>query len=110
LLWPVVDAAAEPVLLEVVTLEAQYDARIAASISNLKFSEKSARLIAQLTQENVGRVMHLRVDGKIVMSPVIREPILAGSVQISGGFIAKEAENIASSIRSGAKVEVEVVR
>ena len=53
--------------------------------------------------------MHLLVDGKIVMSPVIREPILKGQVQISGGFTAAETDDMAKSIRADSKVEVEVV-
>jgi preprotein translocase subunit SecD len=108
-LWSIAIAAAEPLLLEVARAETGFDRRSNEPIVSLKLSEKSARLLAQLTQENVGRPMHLRVDGKIVMSPVIREPILHGSLQISGRFSAKEAKDIADSIRSGSKVEVELV-
>jgi len=109
LVCPISMAKAAPELIEVTKASAAIDPRIGLSIINLTLSEKSGRLLAKITQENLGRTMHLRVDGNIIMSPVIREPILGGSLQISGDFSLKEAESTANRILSGAKVEVEVV-
>jgi preprotein translocase subunit SecD len=102
-------AAAQPLLIEVATVESTLDKRTNEPVISLKMSEKSAQSFAQLTQENIGRLMQLRVDGKVIMSPVIREPILHGSLQISGRYSSKEAKDIADSIKSGSKVEVELV-
>ncbi len=42
------------------------------------------------------------LDGKVVSAPVIREPILGGSGQISGNFTVPEASDLAVTLRSGA--------
>jgi preprotein translocase subunit SecD len=110
LIWSAsLGAATEPVSIEVITAEAGRDQRTNEPIVNLKLSEKSGRLLSQITQENVGRNMHLRVDGKVVMSPVIREPILGGSLQISGRFSEKETQALVDSIKAGSKIEIELV-
>jgi preprotein translocase subunit SecD len=102
-------AAAQPLSIEVATVESTLDKRTNEPVISLKMSEKSAQSFAQLTQENIGRLMQLRVDGKVIMSPVIREPILHGSLQITGGFSAKDTKDIVDAIKSSSKVEVELV-
>jgi len=48
--------------------------------------------------------------GRMVSAPVIREPILGGSGQVSGHFSAQEARDIALRLSSGAaKMEIEIV-
>ncbi len=42
------------------------------------------------------------MDNEILSSPVIREPILTGSGQISGGFSVEEANQLAVLLRAGA--------
>ena len=39
-----------------------------------------------MTQENVGLPFAIVLDDKVISAPVIREPILGGSGQISGNF------------------------
>jgi preprotein translocase subunit SecD len=51
--------------------------------------------------------MEMRRDGKLVSSSVIREPILGGSLQISGRFSVDQATEIASQLPAGSKIEVE---
>src|SRR5690606_24146756 len=41
-------------------------------------------------------------DVKVLSAPVIREPILGGTGQISGSFTVEEANNLAIQLRSGA--------
>jgi preprotein translocase subunit SecD len=44
------------------------------------------------------------------MSPIIREPILGGEVQISGSMTMADARSLAGRLSSGgAQVEVEIV-
>ena len=46
-------------------------------------------------KNNVGRrTARLRIDGKVVMSAIIREPILGGSLQVSGDFTLKDAQEL----------------
>jgi len=42
------------------------------------------------------------LDGKVITAPVIREPILGGSGQISGNFTISEAQDLALLLRAGA--------
>jgi len=50
----------------------------------------------------VGRPLAIILDNEILSSPVIREPILTGSGQISGGFSVEEANQLAVLLRAGA--------
>ena len=42
------------------------------------------------------------LDDKVISAPVIREPILGGTGQISGNFSVESANNLAIQLRSGA--------
>ena len=61
-----------------------------------------ARRFAQVTQENVGRPFAIVLDNKVISAPVIREPILQGSGQISGSFTVQAANDLAILLRAGA--------
>jgi len=101
---------AEPLAIEVVDAQAAYDQRTSDPVISFRMSPTSARAFAQFTQANVGRKFALRVDGKTVSEPVIREPILGGSGQISGHFTAEQARDIATRLLSGkSKLEMEIV-
>jgi preprotein translocase subunit SecD len=56
---------------------------------------------AQITQENVGRPFAIVLDNEIVSAPIIREPILGGTGQISGNFTVESANNLAILMRGG---------
>jgi preprotein translocase subunit SecD len=75
-------------------------------------TETSKRLFAEFTSANVGRKMDIRVDGRTLMSPVIREPILGGSGQIfDRSFTAAQAKDLAERIAAGrAKIEFEIAK
>jgi preprotein translocase subunit SecD len=102
--------AADPLVLEVVSAKAGFDQRTKEPIVSYKLTESSARSFADLTAQNVGRKTELRVDGRVIMKPVIREPILGGSGQLSGSLTLDEAKDIAERLSAGsAKIEVELV-
>ena len=67
-----------------------------------RFDSTGAKRFARATQENVGLPFAIILDGKVVSAPVIREPILGGSGQISGHFTVPEASDLAVTLRSGA--------
>jgi preprotein translocase subunit SecD len=70
----------------------------------------SARAFAELTRQNVGRKVAILIDGRVFSAPVIREPILGGSAQVSGHFSPEEAREIALRLSSGAaRMEMEIV-
>jgi preprotein translocase subunit SecD len=103
-------ANAQPLLLEVQRATAEFDQRTNEPIIRFTLKEASRKAFADFTTRNVGRKAELRVDGRVLMRPVIREPILGGSGQISGGLTVEDATTIAGRLSSGAaKIEVEAV-
>ena len=107
--WPHGISAGEVLLIEVKVAETRADLHTKQAIIFVKLTEESKRLIAELTQKNIGRTTEFRVDGRVVMKPVIREPLLAGVFEISGRFDMTEAKDIAKRLSSGSKIEVELV-
>ena len=102
-------SAAEPLVLEVVGAQASFDQRTHEPVVTYELTETSARRFADFTAQNIGRKTELRVDGRVVMDPVIREPILGGAGQLSGSLSVDQSREIADRLSSGARVEVEVV-
>jgi SecD/SecF fusion protein len=104
------NVVAEPLTLEVARAAQAFDQRTGEPIVSFTMTESSRRLFADFTAQNVGRKAAIRVDGRVVMKPVIREPILGGAGQLSGGFSVDEAKDIADRLSSGAaRMEVEAV-
>jgi preprotein translocase subunit SecD len=79
-----------------------FDQRSGEPIVTFKFNTSGARKFAQVTQENVGRPFAIVLDEEVISAPVIREPILGGSGQISGNFTVESANNLAILLRAGA--------
>jgi preprotein translocase subunit SecD len=79
-----------------------FDQRTSEPIVSFKFNTAGARRFAQATQENVGRPFAIVLDDEVISAPVIREPILGGSGQISGNFTVESANNLAILLRAGA--------
>jgi protein-export membrane protein SecD len=79
-----------------------FDQRTSEPIVTFRFDATGAKRFARATQENVGLPFAIILDGKVVSAPVIREPILGGSGQISGNFTVPEASDLAVTLRSGA--------
>jgi preprotein translocase subunit SecD len=82
--------------------QASFDQRTAEPIVNFKFNSTGARKFGRATQENVGRPFAIILDNEVISAPVIREPILGGSGQISGNFTVESANNLAILLRAGA--------
>ncbi len=78
------------------------DQRNGEWVVNFKFNTSGARKFAQATQENVGKPFAVVLDNEVITAPVIREPILGGSGQISGSFDARSATDLAILLRAGA--------
>ncbi len=108
-LWSHRSSAGEVLLIEVKMAETRADKQTNQAIIFVKLTEASKRVIAEITQKNIGRLMEIRVDGRALMKPVIREPLLAGVFEISGSFSMNEAKDIAQRLSSGTKIEFELV-
>jgi preprotein translocase subunit SecD len=79
-----------------------FDQRTSEPIVQFRFNSSGARKFAQATQENVGRPFAIVLDNEVISAPVIREPILQGSGQISGSFTVQSANDLSVLLRAGA--------
>ena len=79
-----------------------FDQRSSEPIVSFNFNINGARRFAQATQENVDRPFAIVLDNEVISAPVIREPILGGSGQISGSFTVQGANDLAILLRAGA--------
>jgi preprotein translocase subunit SecD len=79
-----------------------FDQRTSEPIVSFRFNTSGARKFAQVTQENVGKPFAIILDNEVISAPVIREPILGGSGQISGSFTVQSANDLAILLRAGA--------
>jgi preprotein translocase subunit SecD len=79
-----------------------FDQRSNEPVVNFRFNSAGARKFAEVTQANVGKPFAIVLDNKVISAPVIREPILGGSGQISGSFTVQSANDLAILLRAGA--------
>ena len=87
---------------DLVDAQPGFDQRTGEPIVTFRFNNNGARRFAQVTQENVGRPFAIVLDNQVISAPVIREPILGGSGQISGNFTVQAANDLAILLRAGA--------
>ena len=101
-------AAAQPILIEIESASVGYDQRNGEPVVGFKMTAASQRLFAEFTVKNIGRKVEIRVDGRLLSAPVIREPILGGAGQISSKFTVQDAQDIAARLSSGrSRLEIE---
>jgi preprotein translocase subunit SecD len=67
-----------------------------------RFDSVGAKEFAEITKENVGKPFAIVLDKKVLTAPNIREPILAGSGQITGSYTVQTANDLAVLLRAGA--------
>jgi SecD/SecF fusion protein len=85
-----------------VDAQAGFDQRTNEPIVTFRFDGTGAQRFGQATQQNVGRPFAIVLDEQVISAPVINEPILGGSGQISGSFTVQTANDLAILLRAGA--------
>ncbi len=85
-----------------VDAQPSFDQRTNEPVVTFRFDTSGARRFGQVTQQNVGRPFAIVLDDEVVSAPVIQEPILGGSGQISGDFTVEQANDLAILLRAGA--------
>jgi len=78
------------------------DSRNNETIVTFTLDRLGSKRFGKATNENIGRTLAIILDGKVISSPIIREPILGGNGQISGNFTFQSATDLALLLRSGA--------
>src|SRR3989338_3973915 len=69
---------------------------------SLQFDDTGTKLFAQITKENIGKMVAIYLDGSPISTPVVREEIPNGQAVISGSFTPTEAKLLVGRLNSGA--------
>jgi len=78
-----------------------FDQRTGEPVVTFRFDAAGTRRFAEITRDNVGRPFAVVLDAIVRAAPIIREPIVGGSGQISGQFTPEQANEIAILLRAG---------
>ncbi|MCR4334547.1 MAG: protein translocase subunit SecD [Patescibacteria group bacterium] len=79
-------------------------------IVSLTFNSQGKDLFAKVTEENVGNIIAIFLDGVPISVPVVKEPIRDGTAQISGNFTPDEAKKLVRDLNYGAlPVPIELI-
>ncbi len=81
---------------------AGFNSQNSEPVVTFRFDSVGARQFGDVTKANTGRRFAIVLDNKVISAPVIREPILGGSGEISGSFTSKTANDLAVLLRAGA--------
>ncbi len=68
----------------------------------LQFDDTGTKLFAQITKDNVGKMVAIYLDGAPISTPVVNEQIPNGQAVISGNFTPAEAKLLVGRLNSGA--------
>lgn len=79
-----------------------FDGRDNQPVVSFRFDTLGAKKFGKVTTENVKRPFAIVLDGRVISAPVIQEPILGGTGQISGGFSVQDTQDLALLLRAGA--------
>ncbi|OGI76606.1 protein-export membrane protein SecD [Candidatus Nomurabacteria bacterium RIFCSPHIGHO2_02_FULL_37_13] len=86
--------------LQKATLE--FDVNTREPRVSLQFDDTGTKLFAQITKENIGKMVAIYLDGSPISTPVVREEIPNGQAVISGSFTPTEAKLLVGRLNSGA--------
>lgn len=81
---------------------ANFNQQTGEPVVTFRFDSVGAREFGDVTKENVNRRFAIVLDNKVISAPVIREPILGGSGEISGNFTVQSANDLSVLLRAGA--------
>lgn len=95
---------------QVADAQQAFDQQNGQPVVTIRFDGTGGQRFARVTQQNVGRPFAIILDNVVLSAPVINEPILGGTAQVSGSFTVDSANQLAISLRSGRlPVELAVV-
>lgn len=77
-------------------------------VVSFELNSEAAQTFAEVTADNIGKIIYIIYDGEIVSSPRVNTAITGGSGEITNMSSYEEAEQLASMIRIGSlKVELQ---
>lgn len=88
----------------------QFDPQINAPEVGLEFNSEGAKLFAEITGRNVGKLVAIFLDGDPISVPRVQTAISDGRAVITGNFTIKEARILAQRLNAGAlPVPIELI-
>lgn len=69
---------------------------------SLNFNSEGADIFAEITRNNIGKIVAIYLDGQIISTPVVQGEITGGQAQITGEFTIDEANELARNLNLGA--------
>lgn len=87
---------------DLVDAQTAFEQQTNQPVVTFRFNTTGAQKFGLVTQQNVGRPFAIVLDDEVISAPVINEPILGGSGQISGNFTVEGANDLAILLRAGA--------
>ena len=80
----------------------QMDDQANETVVSFTLDRVGAKRFGKATTSGIGKRLAIVLDGKVISAPVIRDAIVSGSGQISGGFTFQSATDLSLLLRSGA--------
>lgn len=68
----------------------------------LNFTNRGAKLFADITRRNIGDPVLIALDNEIIQAPVVQSEIPNGEASITGGYTAEQAKNLSIALNAGA--------
>lgn len=68
----------------------------------LQFTNEGAKKFANITKENVGKIVAIVLDQQIISAPVVQQEIVGGTAVITGSSDVEEANRLAIALNAGA--------
>ena len=68
----------------------------------LHFNREGGKIFADVTEKHVGNILAIFLDGDLISSPRINEPIPGGTTQIQGNFTLESAKELVDGLNLGA--------
>jgi preprotein translocase subunit SecD len=65
------------------------------------FTNAGRKRFAEVTKTLAGKQLGVVIDRKLVAAPLIQEPILSGTVTLTGKFTKEAAEALAKKVNAG---------
>ncbi len=69
---------------------------------SLELNDEGAKLFAEVTKNNLGKIVAIFLDGEAISAPIVQSEIKDGNAVISGKFTPIEAKLLATRLNSGA--------
>jgi preprotein translocase subunit SecD len=85
--------------------EEEHDRYTGLPVVRFTFDDPGKDRFAAFTRENLGKRFAILLDGRVIIAPMILDPIPGGSAEISSDFSEQEASDLAISLRAGAAPE-----